>query len=169
MKYLGTVLAIGLTLLIVIAVGMFSFLPAEAEPASVEDVTESLATPSLPTAVEPASLEADLTTRETLYQAQITQLDQTLQERQAVYQGQIQEMSNQLVTAQSQLSQLQDQADTLSQQTNELKTLHDNRIATYQDELGKAQALYATRFTEIQQAIADAQARLAEANARLGR
>ncbi|MCB0191285.1 MAG: hypothetical protein KDJ65_05020 [Anaerolineae bacterium] len=169
MKYLGTILAVGLTMFVIVTVGVFSFLPTEAEPAAAESIPEPLPVPSLPASFEPNRLKTELTGRETLYQTQIADLDQTLQERQSIYHHQIQDMSSQLATAQNQLSQLQAQAETLSQQTHELQTLHDSRVATYQDELTKAQTVYATRFTEIQQAIADAQARLAEANARLGR
>lgn len=169
MKYLSTMLAVGLTLLVVITVEIFSFLPAQAEPETAEVVIEPLATLPTSALIESSQIEADFGQRETAYQEQIMQLDQTLQDRQSDYQTQIQQMGGQIVVAQNQLNQLQAQAETLSQQTAELETLRVNQIANYQTELAQAQELYNARFIEIQQAIAQAQTRLAEANTKLGR
>ena len=169
MKLLGSLLAGALTLLIIVVVGAFVFMPVntEAEPAEVVvPDAPTLAAPAVPVA---SQIEADLARREESYQTQMTQLDQTLQDRHATYQNQIQQIGEQLAVAQNQLDQLQTQAEALSQQAAQLESTRAERLAQYQSQLEQARQQYEARFAEIQQAIGQAQTQLAEANARLGR
>lgn len=101
MKYIAPLLAGGLTLLIVLVVGIYSFLPPErpsqavvVQPPAQQDTTQ---------------LEAMMTEREKIYQAQIEELNRVLQERQVTYQTQIQELSGQIPQVINQLNELKAQ------------------------------------------------------------
>lgn len=169
MKYVGTLLAAVLTLTVVATVAVFSFLPSQPESEAAKAGGAPLVTVSAPVTVEPPHTEAELTQREATYQKQVAQLEQTLQARQAAYQTQMRQVGEQVAATQNQLNQLQTQAEALSRQVAELETLRVDRLAAYQSELANAQELYDGRFAEIQQAIAEVQSRLAEANTNLGR
>lgn len=169
MKLLGPLLAGALTLLIIIVIGAFVFLPVDTDAESSEVVAVDTPTLALPAVPAAPPIEAELTWREETYQTQMSQLDQTLQDRHATYQSQIQQIGEQLAVAQNQLNQLQAQAETLTQQAAQLEATRAERISLYQTQLEQTSQQYQARYAEIQQAISQAQARLAEANAQLGR
>lgn len=169
MKTLGTLLAGALTLLILVAVGAFMFMPADTGAEAADIVVAGTPTLVPPAAPAPPSIEAELARREETYQAQMAQLDQTLQERHTAYQSQIQQIGGQLATAQHQLDQLQVQAEAFAQQAAQLEATRAERLGLYQTQLEQARRQYETRFAEIQQAIGQVQGQLAEANAQLGR
>lgn len=173
MKYLGPLLAGGLTLLIVIGVGIFSFLPAEhSTPATVEQPTvveAPMEQPAVPPSHDRAQLEAIMAERESVYQAQITQLDQALQERQVTYQDQIQDLTTQITALQSQLNELNSQEQNLLAQVAQLETTRSERLAIYQSQLQQAQDQYKARYAQLQAQFNEAQLQLAQANAELGR
>jgi DNA repair exonuclease SbcCD ATPase subunit len=177
MRHLGATLAGGLTFVIVLLVGIFSFLPAqeatqstEAQPAaSIPSGAQSAAVQFVtPPVMDTAVVEADLARREAIYQSQIAQLDQALQERQGTYQTQIQSLNTQVTTVQNELEELNAVEQSLLAQIAELETARAERLATYQSQLEQAKAQYNARFAEMQSMLNEIQTKLAEANTQLG-
>ncbi len=167
MKYLGPILAGGLTLMIVVVVGIFSFLPTiPSTPVSVAQPQAANVAPptSMPVVSNAASAE-----REAAYQSQIQQLTLAYQQRQAAYQGQIQEMANQVNAAQGQLSQLKAQEQTLPPQLTQLEAARAERLKAYQAQLAQAQKQYSDQLAQLQAQLNEAQSKLAQSNAQLGR
>lgn len=172
MKPLGVILAGGLTLIIVLVIGIFSFLPSpttEAAPAQPAATTVPVTIPQPKPVVDPGQLEAVVSQREAVYQQQITQLQQTLQQRQSTYQNQIQTLRTQVAEAQAQLNGLKAQEQTLQTQVTELENTRNQRLGQYQGQLQQAQTQYNARFTEMQTMIDNLQTQLAQTNAQLGR
>jgi len=170
MKPLSAILAGGLTLIIVLVIGIFSFLPSqttEAAPAQPVAVTAPVINPQPQPAVDPGQLEAAVGQREAVYQQQITQLQQTLQQRQTTYQNQIQTLSTQVAEAQAQLDGLKAQEQALHTQVTELENTRNQRLGQYQGQLQQAQEQYTPRFTEMQTMIDDLQIQLAQTNSQL--
>jgi hypothetical protein len=171
MKPLGAILAGGLTLIIVLVIGVFSFLPSQTTEAAPGQPTASEAPVIIPPpqpAIDPGQLEAAVSRREAVYQQQITQLQQTLQQRQTTYQNQIQTLSAQVAEAQAQLDGLKAQEPALQTQATELENIRNQRLGQYQSQLQQAQAQYAPRFVEMQTMIDNLQIQLAQTYSQLG-
>lgn len=176
MKIIGPVLAAGITLVMVMVIAVYSFLPAkQVEPQPVqpaEAMVEAAPLPTLPAVqagVNADELQAKLAEREAVYQNQISQLQQKLQERQATYQSQLQTINGQLTSTQNQLAELSAQEQTLQAQVAQLEAARAERLSQYQAQLQQAQAQYGSRFSELEAAATDLQTQLAQANAQLGR
>jgi hypothetical protein len=171
MKHLGPLLAGGLTVAVVLVIGIFSFLPAE--PSSQVDQTTIVGSgPAGQIVVAPvdtSQLETAIAEREAGYLAQIDELNRALQERQALYQSQIQALNDQITTSQDQVAQLQAQERILLARITQLENSRAERQATYQAQLTQLQNQYNERVTQLQAQLSEAQLRLAEANAQLGR
>ena len=171
MKPLGAILAGGLTLIIVLLIGIFSFLPSpttEAAPAQLA-ATTAPATISQPhPAIDPGQLEAAAGQREAVYQQQTTQLQQTLEQRQTTYQNQIQSLSTQVTEVQAQINGLKAQEQALQTQVTELENTRNQRLGQYQGQLQQAQTQYDPRFTEMQTLVDNLQIQLAQTNSQLG-
>ena len=165
MKNLGPLLAGGLTLLVVMLVGIFSFLPAGAatQPAAAS------AGPIVIPAVDTTNIQASIAERDAAYQAQINQLNQTLQERQATYQTQADTLKAQTTAAQAQLTDLKNQEQNLPAQISQFDQARADRLAVYQAQLDQLNQQYQERLAQLQTQLNDVQAKLAEANAQLGR
>jgi chromosome segregation ATPase len=167
MKNLGPLLAGGLTLVLILLVGLFSFLPTQsigqAETASTAQVG-----PIVVPAVDTTQVEANLTEREAVYQTQIQELDQAWQQRQTTYQPQIQTLNSQITATQNQLTELKAQEQNLSIQITQLENTRAERLATYQTELEKLNNQYSGRLAQLQAQLNEAQVKLAEVNAQLG-
>jgi hypothetical protein len=168
MKYLGPILAGGLTLIIVVVVGIFSFLPT-APSAPVSVAQPQAAAPIAPPTLMPVAANAASVEREAAYQSQIQQLTLAYQQRQAAYQGQIQEMANQVNAAQGQLNQLKTQEQALPPQLTQLEAARAERLKVYQAQLAQAQKQYSDQLAQLQAQLNEAQSKLAQANAQLGR
>lgn len=175
MKYVGALIVSGFTLAVVVAVGVFSFLPpAEPTQPQQDQVTapetaveaQQVTVPVVP---DTSQLEATVAQREARYQEQIAKLNQTLQERQSTYQSQIQQLNAQIPPAQSQLTELKAQEQSLLAQVAELETTRAERLAVYQTQLQQAQNQFNSRYTQLQEQLTELQNRLAEANVQLGR
>lgn len=176
LKYIGTVIVSGFTLAVLMAVGVFSFLPPT-EPAQlqqnqgaapegavqVQQVNNVLAVPDI------SQLEATVTQREATYQEQIAKLNQMLQERQSTYQSQIQQLNAQISPAEGRLVELRAQEQNLLAQVAELETTRAERLAVYRTQLQQAQGEANSRYAQLQEQLTELQNRLAEANAQLGR
>lgn len=173
MKHLGPLLAGGLTLAVVMVIAVFSFLPPQVLPQSEQAevaATDNLASTQIVISpVDTSQLEATMAEREATYQAQIEELGRALQERQAIYQGQIQELTAQIAAAQNQLNDLRAQEQNLPGQITQLEDTRAERQAAYQAQLQEFQNQFNDRIVQLQAQLNEAQARLAEANAQLGR
>lgn len=169
MKHLGPILAGGLTIAVVLVVGIFSFLPPKSSP-QVDQATNVGATGQIVVApVDTTQLETAIAEREAVYLAQIDELNRALQERQALYQTQMQTLNDQIVTTQDQVAQLQAQERILPARITQLENSRAERQATYQAQLTQLQNQYNERIAQLQAQLSEAQLRLAEANAQLGR
>jgi len=163
MKHLGPILAGGLSLIIVLIVGVFSFLPVTpAEPATANNAASVAGEQIVIPAVSNPDLEAALAEREAVYMAQIEALDQTFQERQAVYQAQIEQLTTQITAAQNQLTELQVQQQELPGQISQLEATRTERQTVYQTQLQELQNQYADRLAQLQAQVNESRAKLAE-------
>jgi hypothetical protein len=164
MKNPGPLLAGGLTLLIVLTVGIFSFLPLESAAPETAASTGPIVVP----AVDTSQLEATMAQREAVYQNQLQQLNQTLEERQNTYQNQIQTLNSEITTTKNQLVELQTQQQDLSAQISQLENTRAERLATYQTQLEQLNQQYKSQLAQLQAQLNEAQTKLAEVNAQLG-
>ena len=164
MKNPGPLLAGGLTLLIVLTVGIFSFLP----PESIVPETAASTGPIVVPAADTSQLEATMAQREAVYQNQLQQLNQTFEERQNTYQNQIQTLNSEITTAKNQLAELQTQQQDRSAQISQLEKTRAERLAAYQTQLEQLNRQYNSQITQLQAQLNEAQAKLTEANAQLG-
>ncbi|HMQ54650.1 MAG TPA: hypothetical protein PKE64_10900 [Anaerolineae bacterium] len=174
MKYVGVILASLVTALILTAIGIFSFLPAdEPPPAEAAAATSAGAEPAvslpIPPTIDTATIETTLAQRDAVYQGQLGDLEQNLQERQTTYQTQIQQASAQVAAAQSRLEELQALETELAAQVAQYDAARRERLGTYQTQLTQLQDQYQARFAELEQALTQTQSQLAEANIQLGR
>ena len=146
MKYVGPLLAGGLTLTIVLLVGVFSFLPAKlpAQPAAEQAAAVDMNSPAqiVISPGDTSQFEAMISEREATYQTQMAELNLALQERQTTYQTQIQDLSVQITTAQNQLAELKAQEQNLPAQLTELKNTRAERQSLYQTQLQQLQNQY---------------------------
>ncbi len=174
MKYVGVSLAVGLTLLIVIAVGIFSFLPQIQQPPAetvpppepVAPLTLDVSQSSTQGVTQP---EEDMARREAVYQGQIGQLEQTLQAHQTTYQEQVDLLTGQVATAQAHLDELTAQEEALTGQIAELEGTRTERLALYDSQLTQARRQYEARYAELQAQLEEVLTNLEQANAQLGR
>jgi chromosome segregation ATPase len=165
MKYLGPLLAGGLALVVVLIVGVFSFLPAERT--SPPSQAESNLAPA-PAAPDTGQLQAIATEREVAYQAQLEELNHLYQARERTYGEQLQALATQIATLQSQLDSLATQEQEAANQITDLEQTRTERLGTYQTQLEQAKAQYTERYTLLQAQLTEARTRLAEAKAQLG-
>ena len=175
MKLIGSLLAAGLTMAIILVIVVYSFLPSNKPVEAVSAEQGAVTVPTMqilptlpPPTADTSQLEAALAQREAVYHQQISQLGQALQERQTTYQTQIETVAGQAAAAQGNLAQLQSQEQALLTQVADLETTRNERLVTYQTQLQQAQAQYQPRFAELQTRINELQQQLAEANAVLG-
>ncbi len=149
-KSKGPILAVSLTLIIAALVAVFSFLPGDA----------------------PASAAADLNTfsgQDIAYQEQIAQLNLQAQDRQAIYQAQQAELASRLTLGRQRLQELTVLEQTLQQQIEQLNAVRAERQMVYEGQLQEASSQFDVRYAQLQAQLNEALARLAEANAQLGR
>ena len=178
MKYLGPLLAGGVTLIIVVVIGIFSFLPREtpAQPIEVQSsasearvdapVSGEMVTPAH---LDSSQLEQNFAQREATYQAQLARLDQALKERQSIYQNQIQQLNTQVAAVEQTHAELKAQEQSLLAQVAELETTRAERLLVYQAQFQEARDQYSARLAELQTRLGQTQGQLAEAKTQLGR
>lgn len=126
------------------------------------------AAPLAPVAAKDTNLPATSQTDSAL-RLQIDQANELLQVRQATYQGHIQELGRRIEDGQVQLDYLAQRETALQRQREQLQTVRATRLDSYAGQLTAAQVAYQARFDALRTQLQEAQARLAEANAILGR
>jgi DNA repair exonuclease SbcCD ATPase subunit len=168
MKNLGAILAIGITSIIIIAIGSINFFLA-AEAQSSEDAEV------LPIAVEESIIAQDTEAvraaykaRETLLLSQIADLDAELIERQKAYDLHLEELNGLTGTAEKQLSELENQENVLLEQIDQLLVAQNERSSTYESKRQEAYYQYQVNIQQLQAQLDEGNAKLNEALARLG-
>ncbi len=168
MKNLGVILAVGITAVIVMTIGIFNFLlVSEAESAAnseeVADLVEE--TTDVP---QMAAIQAAFEARETLLQAQIANLDAELADRQSAYDLQVEELSGLIVTGEEQLIQLQSQETILQEQIDALLNAQTERAVNTESQRQQAYYQYQVNVQQLQAQLDEANVRLNDAFSRLG-
>lgn len=107
--------------------------------------------------------------RELVYRQQIEQAASLLQERQATYQAQIEELTRRVQDGQAQLANLDTQEVALQQQLAQVQNARGVQLDSYTSQLAAAKEAYQARFDQLSAQLREADAKLAEANAILGR
>jgi hypothetical protein len=168
MKNLGAILAIGFTFIIIIAIASINFFLA-AESRSSED------TEVLPTAVEESAITQDTDAvlaayeaRETLLLSQIADLDAELIDRQKAYDLHLEELNGLIVTAEEQLTALENQEIVLQEQIDQLLVAQNQRSSTYESKRQEAYYQYQVNIQQLQAQLDEGNAKLNEALVRLG-
>ncbi len=168
MKNLGAILAVGMTAVILITIGASNFLLA----AKAEPPADSGNTPPLveQTTIVPdvAAVQAAYQARETLLQAQLTELDTELIDRQITYDLQVEELSWLIVTSEEQLGHLQEQETVLQEQIDQLLVAQTERTASYEGQRQQAYYQYQVNIEQLQTQLDEANVKLNDALARLG-
>lgn len=178
MKYLGPLLAGVLTLIIVVVIGIFSFLPPDmpAQPVNVQSAAAEATVDApvskqgvAPALVDSSQLEQSFAQREATYQAQLDRLDQALKERQSIYQNQIQQLNALVAAVEQTRDELKAQERSQLAQVAELETTRAERLAVYRTQVKQARDQYGVRLAELQTRLSQTQVQLAEAKTQLGR
>ena len=168
MKTTGTVMAVGLTAVIVMAIGFLNVVlaarenvaaVAEEAPAQVEAVT------AVPDA---AAVQAAYEAREALLASQNAQLDVELSERQEAYDSQVEELTALIANGEAKLAQLEDQETVLQEQIDQLVLAQGERTDAYESQRQQAYYQYQVNIQQLQVQLDEGKSKLNEALARLG-
>ena len=172
MKHIGTLIAVAVTAAIMLAIGVFSVLPApESSAAPVGDGATADAAPAVQasaSAADPGAIQAAFAAREALVQSQIMALDQELTAREADYAARADELATVIATGDAQLALLQQQEAELTQQLGDLLVAQADRTTVYETQRGQAYSQYQVNLQQLQAQLDEATLKLAEARARLG-
>jgi hypothetical protein len=167
MKNLGTILAVGITAVIVLTIGILNFLPVSAEP-SASGEEPPLTAGDASVAPDAAAIQAAYDARETLLLGQIAELDAELVDRQSAYHQHLEEMSALVIVGEEQLTQLQDQENVLQERIDQLLVAQNERAATYESQRQQAYYQYQLNIQQLQAQLNEGNIKLQEALGRLG-
>jgi hypothetical protein len=167
MKNLGAVLAVGITAVIIVTIGVLNVLLAS-EPGPAAEI-EEIAPPVVDAAAAPdvAAIQAAYDARELLLQAQIAELDAELLDRQAGYDQRAAELEELIFMGEEKLIQLQDQETVIREQIEVLLLAQSERAAAYESQRQQAYYQYQINIQQLQAQLDEGQVKLAEALARL--
>ena len=165
MKNFGAILAIGITAIIVLVIGSANiFLAVRAE---TSDIT--VETPA-PVEVEENTITQDVEAiraayeaRETLLLSQIAEMDAELTDRQKAYDLHFQELNELIVTAEEQLTQLENQEILLKEQNEQLLAAQEERTISYESQRQNAYYQYQINIQQLQTQLDEGKAKLNEA------
>ncbi|MEW5958242.1 MAG: hypothetical protein AB1801_10990 [Chloroflexota bacterium] len=160
MRSAGLFLAIGLSLLVVLVLGVFIFFPTVTPPKAV------IIVPVDPTI---SQMEQALTEQESAYQAQLATLQQTLARQETGYRNQIEALQAEIAAARQQLNDLKRTEQELLIQLQELETSRAGQKEIYRANLQQTQEQHTARQSELNTQLERVQAELARLTARLGR
>lgn len=149
MKNIGLILVTGVTVPILLLVGVYILWPREvpSQPAVVISIDDDIA----PIATELAQQEATV-------QAELDALNNTIQQKQTGFEVQIQSWQTDMNQAQAQLTSLQITAQTLQSEITRLEISRTLRLNSYQTEL--EQARRQTQIDQLQTQLQEQQAEL---------
>jgi DNA repair exonuclease SbcCD ATPase subunit len=148
-KNIGLILVTGVTVPILLLVGVYILWPREvpSQPAVVISIDDDIA----PIATELAQQEATV-------QAELDALNNTIQQKQTGFEVQIQSWQTDMNQAQAQLTSLQITAQTLQSEITRLEISRTLRLNSYQTEL--EQARRQTQIDQLQTQLQEQQAEL---------
>lgn len=165
MRHKGAIIAVAATALVVIAIAIFSLLPAaEADAATRTELPAPVAAP----AHDLGAVQAAFAAREALILTQTQQLDGELVDRQTAYEARAAELGNLIATGDAQLVQLREREMALQAQVEELRAAQVGRGALYESRRGQAYGQYQATLQQLQVQLDVANAKLAEARVQLG-
>lgn len=164
MKSAGVVMAVAATSIIVLAIGILSFLPR----ADFETLPNPATVVPLAVVPDTSAVQAAFAAREALIQAQIQQLDKEQAARESDYQARAAEMSALIMTGEGQLAELQAQETALQQQSDQLLATQSERTAVYDTQRQQAFYQYQVSIQQLKVQLDEATAKLADAQAQLG-
>lgn len=158
MKYLGQLLIIGVTLFLVLFVGILNLFSSResSHAAIVISIDRDI-----------APLKASLAEREATYQAQLDKIDETIQEQQVKYQAKIETLNTQILAAQQELTDLQTQKQNLESEITRLEAIRSERSTAYQNQLQQIDKQYAESLAQLQTQLDEAKANLTKVNLQL--
>jgi len=170
MKRLSLWLTMGVTLVLLITVGVFSFVQASDSPATSTATPAAALNSTTPQAMADMQqqLQRLFNDRERSYQQQIAQLNQAIADHQKAYQTQLQTLTTQVTNGQQLLQQSKEQVKAYQQQVDKLASVRNENQGQYQGQLQDLQKQYDDRYAQITAQIAAVQAKLDEANQTLG-
>lgn len=168
MKNIGTVVAVTLTAAIVLAIGVFSFLPAAESSAGADPTAEAPVSAQLAPSMDSGAIQAAFAAREMLIQSQIMALDLELASREADYNARADELAVTISAGDEQLALVQQREAELGQQLDELLAAQSSRATVYKTQRGQAYSQYQVSLQQLKAQRDEAAVKLAEAQARLG-
>lgn len=171
MKNVGTVGAVGLTVLAIITIVVVSSWPdikPRAEAMPEPEVMPAIVTPVAGPTRDTAAIEAAFLARETLMQTQIEELDRELADRQADYEARAAELAGLITTGEDRLALLDEQNVALKAQLDELVAAQGERQVLYDGQLQQAYSQYQISIQQLQLQLDTTNAKLAETLAQLG-
>ena len=160
MKHLGILLTGVLTLFVILVVAVFTFMTEELPPQGV------IVVPVDPTITR---MEEALVEQEAAYQAQLNEIEQSMQQRQTELRNQLESLNNEIFSAGQQLTELSDREKELSSQLQQLEVRRAKQLATYQTTLQQSRDEYLARQAQLQGQLEAAQAELDQVEAELER
>lgn len=167
MKNLGMALAVGLTAVIVIMIGLFNFL-LRSEAAPIVDNSDPLTGPEATAAPDLTAVRAAYDAREALLEAQIFELDAELADRQAAYELQVGDLTASIVSREEQLAELLDQETAMQEQVELLLDAQAEHVLNGESQRQQASYQYQINIQQLQAQLDEAQSKLNEALVRLG-
>lgn len=158
MKNLGLILVGGITVPILLLVGVYILWPQNVapQPKFVISIDDEL-----------HKYEDDLATREAKFRNQLEELQQTLAQEQTTFESDTEVWQIKMEQAQNQLDALETQAQTLQQDVTRLAITRTTQSGQYQSQLSESQQQYEARINQLQEELKAAQAQLAELKAQV--
>ena len=159
------------TLALTLTVGFLALLLVYGLPQRHQASAEAAVVNPMAAAADGEAVEAIAAyqAREAQMQPQLSRLTETLQQRQAAYEQQLVELAARQAALVTGLEQAENQAAALAEQVTTLQVARNQRLGAYQAQLEQAQVEYDARYATMAQQLAEAEAKLTEANAVLGR
>ncbi len=156
MKNIGLILVTGVTVPILLLVGVYILWPRDVppQPAVVISIDNDI-----------APVEAELAQQEAAVQAELNALTNTIQQKQAEFEAQTQTWQADMNQTQVQLVGLQTTAQNLQNEITQLEITHTLRLNSYQTEL--EQARRQTQIDQLQTQLQEQQAELDRLNTQL--
>jgi len=168
MKNLGVVLAVGMTAVIIITIAIFNFLLVSAEEPPSNSENTQIVTVEPTTVPDVAAIQAAFDARAALLQGQIKDLDAEYADRQSAYDLRVEELGGLIAASEEQVTQLENQENTLQSQIDQLYTAQTEREATYESQRQQAYYQYQVNIQQLQTQLDESKVKLNEALGRLG-
>ncbi len=165
---LGAILAVGLTIVVVVTLGVLNFGPERVVEGNTIVTEQPLAAEGNSPSSDAAAVQAAFEARETLILSQIDEVQTELAARQAEYDLHVEELMAEIAESEQLVLQLHDQEEAGQTQLEELQLTLTQREASYELQSGQAYQQYNANVQQLETQLGEATAKLNEALARLG-